>query len=258
MPQLPSQRSVLESPPSPADDGVPLGHAVTGLYTDGEYLSQNPTWHVEDSPWKAEQILKILRRNQLKPRTVCEVGCGAGEILVQLKRNLPDDCRFWGYDISPQAHCLAATREDDRLHFRLGSLTEERHTGFDLILVVDLLEHLEDYYAFLRELRPRGVHKVFHIPLDLSAYAVLRSNPILELRGSVGHIHYFTRDTALAALSDTGYELIDWFYPPNTEPLRGQPFRRRIKALFREGLYKLSPDFAVRALGRRTLMVLAR
>ena len=28
------------------------------LYTDGSYLKNNPSWGVEDSPWKAAQIAK--------------------------------------------------------------------------------------------------------------------------------------------------------------------------------------------------------
>ena len=53
-------------------------------YVTKEYLDNNPTWHVEDSPWKAKQILKIIRRNSLHPNSICEIGCGVGEILRQL------------------------------------------------------------------------------------------------------------------------------------------------------------------------------
>ena len=61
----------------------------TTIYTSGEYAAKNPTYHVEDSAWKAHQILKIIQRNNLQPLSICEVGCGAGEILRQLQSNLP-------------------------------------------------------------------------------------------------------------------------------------------------------------------------
>jgi hypothetical protein len=51
------------------------------IYTQGEYFEKNQTWHIEDSPWKTEQLMKIIKRNQLQPTSICEVGCGAGEIL---------------------------------------------------------------------------------------------------------------------------------------------------------------------------------
>ena len=52
-----------------------------GIYTNGYYLEKNPTWHVEDSSWKAKNIIKMMKRNNIVPKTICEVGCGAGEIL---------------------------------------------------------------------------------------------------------------------------------------------------------------------------------
>ena len=54
-------------------------------YTTGSYLESNPDWHVEDSAWKAEQVQAMLDRHSIAPRTVCEVGCGAGEVLRQLR-----------------------------------------------------------------------------------------------------------------------------------------------------------------------------
>lgn len=252
-----SQQAVLDAAESTSgEDWAP--DTGTNFYTDGQYLTNNPTWHVEDGRWKAEHVLDVIRRHDLTPRTICEVGCGAGEILVQLKANLPQACEFWGYDLSPDAYALAMTRADDRLHFRQADLLDESANTVDLVLVMDLIEHLEDYYGFLKDLRSRGELKIFHIPLDLSAYTVLTSRPILYLRKSVGHIHYFSCDTALAALRDTGYEIIDWFYPPDTDPLRGRPFKQKTLEVLRRGLSKLAPNFAVRLLGGRSLMVLAR
>ena len=40
------------------------------IYLDGEYLRKNPIWHVEESPFKVEQILKMMERNRLRPQTI--------------------------------------------------------------------------------------------------------------------------------------------------------------------------------------------
>ena len=56
------------------------------MYRDGTYLDNNPTWHEEDSTWKAKQIKKIIESNALIPNKICEVGCGAGrftEIMLE-------------------------------------------------------------------------------------------------------------------------------------------------------------------------------
>ena len=66
------------------------------LYTRGAHLENNPTWHVENSPWKAQQIIKMMKRNDIRPKTVCEVGCRAGEILRQLQLSMDGACMFLG------------------------------------------------------------------------------------------------------------------------------------------------------------------
>ena len=73
------------------------------MYQNGEYLRKNPTWDVEDSPWKAEQILIMLQEHNIHPCTIGEVGCVAGEILVSLQRSMDESCAFSGAEISPQA-----------------------------------------------------------------------------------------------------------------------------------------------------------
>jgi SAM-dependent methyltransferase len=232
--------------------------ATTSIYENGEYLAQNPTWHSEDSPRKAEQIMRMLYRHKITPRTVCEVGCGAGEILRQLQLQLPDDCELFGYDISPQAYKIAVARTNRRLHFRLADLTSETDEYFDLALVIDVIEHLDNYYSFLRQLRPRSEYKIFHIPLELSAYSMLRSFQILQMRDLVGHIHHFNRDIALAALRETGYQVLDWCYPYYPFSLRGMPVKQKILWTLRRTLRHVSLELAVRLLGGQSLLVLAR
>src|SRR5262245_22986552 len=66
------------------------------LYTSDEYARRHPDWHRSDSPWKAAQVLAMLQRHGLVPRTVVEVGCGAGGILAELQKNLPAATHFTG------------------------------------------------------------------------------------------------------------------------------------------------------------------
>ena len=61
-------------------------------YTDGSYLDRTGgTWHLEDSPFKAGQIAKMLARHpDVKLHSICEIGCGAGGILSGLQKLLPN------------------------------------------------------------------------------------------------------------------------------------------------------------------------
>ena len=58
---------------------------MSDMYVDGKYLKQNPTWDVEDAPWKADHIFRMLEKNHLKPGSVCEIGCGCGLPLLRIR-----------------------------------------------------------------------------------------------------------------------------------------------------------------------------
>lgn len=228
------------------------------MYTSGDYLKRNPTWHVKDSLWKAKMILKMITQNDIMPKTVCEVGCGAGEILKQLQLNMPKECNFYGYEISPQAFELCKKRASDKLHFELRDILLEKEVFFDLILLIDLIEHLEDYFNFLRRIKPKSQYKILHIPLDLSVQSVLRRSPILRTRESVGHIHYFTKEIALQILKDVGYEVLDYFYTAGAVELPAQSVKSFIAKLPRKIFFTIHKDLAVRILGGYSLMVLLK
>lgn len=228
------------------------------VYENGTYLKNNPTWHEEDSAWKTRQINKILTKNNVKPISVCEIGCGAGEILNCMTQSYGENVDFSGYEISPQAFSICKKKEKPNLKFHSQDLFLEENVRFDVVMAIDVFEHVEDYFGFLRKLRPMGTYKVFHIPLDLSVQTVFRSEPIMKGRREVGHIHYFTKDTALATLNDTGYQVIDYAYTSGSLDLPNRGFRANLLKLPRRLLFSLKQDFAVRLLGGFSLMVLAR
>src|SRR5579863_2726014 len=133
---------------------------TAAIYQNGDYLAKHPSWHAEDAPWKAAQVRRLLGRNGLRPRTICEVGCGSGAILAELQRNY-QEARLWGYEVSPQAFTLCRPLANDRLQFVLGDiLAQPPARAFDLVLVMDVVEHVEDHLHFLRETRPLGQYKV--------------------------------------------------------------------------------------------------
>lgn len=238
------------------DDKLKFAGHSSSIYETGEYVERNPTYHVEDSSWKAGHVLRLIQKNSLQPRTVCEIGCGAGEILNQLQSQLPADTEFFGYDISPQAVELCRQRENERLHFHCEDLITADTPSFDLLLCIDVFEHVQDYIGFLRDLRRKAHYKIFHIPLDMSAQWVLRGRPILREREQAGHLHYFMKDTALGALRDAGYEVLDWTYTPGAID-NPRSIKARLARWPRRLMMSVSRDFTVRLLGGYSLLVLA-
>jgi SAM-dependent methyltransferase len=226
----------------------------TSIYISGEYLRKNPDWHVDESPWKAKQLAAFLRRNDLAPSTVYDIGCGAGEVLAQLQQHLPS-CDFTGYEISPQAFRMCQRRERRKLTFKLADIRDE-NAYFDLALILDVIEHLEDYFTFLREIKSKARSFIFHVPLDLSVQTVARSYGLLKRRALHDHLHYFTKDTALRTLEDTGYAIRDHIYTPRSNEMGTEVIQKLLK-FPRAALYRAHQDTAVRFLGGYSLLVLA-
>ncbi|MGU3420849.1 class I SAM-dependent methyltransferase [Methylobacterium sp. D54C] len=226
------------------------------IYKNSIYAENNPDWHEADAPWKAAQIGNIIRKNGIRFENICEVGCGTGDVILNLE-HMFDHSRGYGYEISPHAYWRAKDKETARTKFYLDDVFDAPGAPFDVLLAIDVIEHVEDYISFAKQLRPLAKVKIFHIPLDLSVQSLLRSNPILHLRSSVGHLHYFFKDTALATLRDCGYNVIDYCYTASRIELPNQALSSRLMSVPRRALFALSKDLTVRVLGGYSLLVLA-
>jgi hypothetical protein len=227
------------------------------LYNDGTYLANNQSWHANDSQWKANKILAMLEKNHINPKSVSEVGCGAGEILISLSQHFKDTEFFKGYDISQQAYEICSQKENDRIKFELNDITQ-LEVYFDLIMAIDVFEHIEDYIGFLKSFKEKGLYKIFHIPLDLSAQTVLRSKPIIYSRKKMGHLHYFNKDTALATLKDLGYEILDYKFTKWSLERPNNNILSKFASIPRWFLHQINEELAANLLGGCSLLVLAK
>ncbi len=228
------------------------------LYTGRDYALQHPNWHREHSDWKAAQVRGILQRNGLAPRTVVEVGCGAGGILAALQRELDPAVGFTGYEIAPEALKLAAPLANARLRFVLGDLIALAPPPADVLLAIDVAEHVEDYLGFLRALRPRAQAHVFHLPIDLTVLSGMQPHRLQWAFDSVGHLHYFTAETALQALRNSGYRVADWCLTSVELDLPLAPGQQQRLRLLRRLGRRISPVWTSRVIGGFSLLALCR
>ncbi len=153
-------------------------------------------------------------------------------------------------------HSNSRGRESKNLSYRVCDVLQIRD-HFDVVLLMDVIEHVEDCFGFLRSIRERTKYLVAHIPLDLSIVALLIGTPMANRR-SAGHLHYFTRTTALVLLTDTGYTIVDWFYPAGGHFLPNKGWRTRLISPVRAAVSKVAPGMSAIVLGGASIMVLAR
>jgi SAM-dependent methyltransferase len=247
----------------PGRYGGSLGspNKMENIYTSGKYLEVTGSWHAEDARWKATQIKAMIDAHHLQPKTIAEIGCGSGAVLHELSvlAGLQDAC-FEGYDISPQAIEMARQLANDRIRFfQQDLLAANDDKYFDILLVVDVFEHVPDYMGFVEKCKSKAELKIFHIPLDIHVSSVLR-NAFIRNRYTIGHIHYFTAESAINTLKDTGHEVLGCVYTNVAFGLfKEHPTVRKAVANVPRWLFsKLSVPFAARVLGGYSLLVLTR
>lgn len=229
------------------------------MYVNGEYFNNNPDWDIADARWKVDAIIGLLQKNNIRPKQVIEVGCGAGENLVELLKRDGNIEKLTGYDISPQAIELAAKKTTETISFCNADITTKENIHTNLMLVIDVVEHVDDYYGFLRKLRAKSNWFVFHIPLDLSCRTVMKPHVLMQQRKSVGHIHYYTKEMVEWALKDTGYEIVDWVYTkPIADVKPADSFKRFVKKILRNISFAINKDWSAKKWGNYSMMILAK
>jgi hypothetical protein len=231
---------------------------IEDRYLDGSYLKKNPDWDRQDAAWKAEQVARILDDNGVPRQSLCEVGCGSGDILRSLARRFPG-AQLYGYDISPQLERFWSMVDGctGPIEFVLGDFHELNERFYDVLLMLDVFEHVRDPFSFLEQSRIHARWFVFHIPLDLSAFSVMRRSPLIKVRRGVGHLHFYTKDLALETLSDSGYSVRDWRYTGAYRNSAQRSLKTELARVPRQIAYALNKDLGVRVLGGETLIVLA-
>ncbi len=225
------------------------------IYNNHIYLKNNPTWHEEDAPFKSNKIIQLINRNHIYFKTVCEIGCGTGEILVQLANSFDETEMFYGFDISADAIDIAKRKETNRIRFEHKDISETPDkTFYDLLLVIDVIEHIDNYFRFLDNIVTMGKYTIFHIPLDICVWSLFREKMLIESKQRVGHIHNFTEEFITSILMDKGFRVIDSIY---TEPIfANKSFKQKIISRVRKILYFINKKFCTKTIGGYSILLL--
>lgn len=192
----------------------------------------------------AEKQLEFSNEYHEKPRTeiipllpdsatrILDVGCGTGVTSLMLRERYPG-AQFYGVEVQPAAASIAQARLNDvRDHdLQSGPFPDAFLSPgkIDLVLLLDVLEHMYHPWRALQNLRPvlsEHSNLIISIPnarclafLDTIAGGSFEYAPYGLF--DVTHIRFFTLDNIKAMLDETGYELVDWMpieYPFSLMP----------------------------------------
>ena len=127
---------------------------------DGSYAQAQVDLEVK--LFKLPNLLRVLPAAQ-PVESVLEIGCATGELIAAMP--VRQGGRRIGIDIS-NANVLAARARFPDVEFRCGDFCELTGSRFDVVILSDVLEHVPDDAAFLRDAAALANIVLLNLPLE--------------------------------------------------------------------------------------------
>ena len=183
------------------------------MYSEGVYF-ENASRHIEDSQYKVDSIKKILipylTNNSIELTSYADVGCGSGEIVKLLGKELKLKIKslkvLKGFDVSPHVEKLS----DEIVDFSCEDFTKSTE-NFDLVTLNDVLEHIPRTASFLSEVGKRAKLIVMHIPLEDCLSVNMRNLQKRKIKDP-GHLVFLNINSALNLITTSGLNILDYEY----------------------------------------------
>ncbi len=116
--------------------------------------------------WHIRRELKILTKAGFKPEQIADAGSGFGQYVYYLSKKYPE-AQICGLDIKQEQvddcnRFFSSIKRDNKVSFKFADLTLlKEHEAWDLVLSVDVMEHIEDDRTVFRNLykglKPGGI-----------------------------------------------------------------------------------------------------
>ena len=195
-------------------DSIHASEQSANIYSDGTYREKNPDWHSQDATGKAVDVMPFIIRildDCARPVRIADIGAGMGGVSEELNKLLrqkrPDaDVQFECFDLSP-----SAVEEGRRLFPDLNFHCREVGDAdgpWDVCLLIDVLEHLENPHAWLRKLRSKCRFVILRQPLQEN-FSTWRHANYRAQRSQWGHVSFFNERSFRCMAEAAGWEMQD-------------------------------------------------
>ncbi len=156
----------------------------------------------------------LLDRISTDAKSILEFGCGEAPLGAALKKR--QKCRVVGIELDTEAAAVAEKRIDAVYRGDVREIVSIMDEQFDWIIGGDIVEHLDEPWSFLADLRNvarPGAHLLLSIPNLANASLV---NDLLQGRFDyvymgltcVGHLRFFTKQTVADMLTIAGWTVV--------------------------------------------------
>lgn len=184
---------------------------VKNLYTQDLYITNNPSLHEEDSPWKISKILPLVDRfssaaQNSMPLTLLDCGGGKGLILAAVANHLTQrhgrPVNKYALDLSPGMLQIQKQQNPDLRKLLQEDIcqTSLAPKEVDLTLLIDVIEHVKNPAGALAEIQRISKFAIFKVPLEDNWFPrgwnwLRRGKPRREAAAGIGHINFYSFGT---------------------------------------------------------------
>lgn len=157
--------------------------------------------------------------------SVVEIGCATGELIAAFP--VDPGGRRVGLDISA-ANIATARARFPEVEFLAGNFLEIGISGFDAVIVSDVIEHVPDDAGFLRSAAELGQIVLVNLPLEDNWLNDRRNYGPEDVSG---HLRRYSLEQGLKLFERAGLELLSssqiWVHETPAEPARRALWRER-------------------------------
>ncbi len=194
-----------------AESKQPISAVLAGrdvVISDNDYVHR---W----SSLRGQVRMDLLSRISPEAKSILEFGCGEAPLGEALKKR--QKCRVIGIELDPKAAAIARRRIDDVYCGDVREIVSIIHERFDWIVGGDIVEHLDEPWSFLAELRriaAPGGYLLLSLPNIGNASLVAdllqgRFDYVYMGLTCVGHLRFFTRKTIEDMLTIAGWSVAE-------------------------------------------------
>jgi SAM-dependent methyltransferase len=174
-------------------------------------LEAEARWLQMGAGGKTDSIGLFLRRNNITPKSILELGCGTGEIVKECQRRGYGES-YTAVDYSEKAisYLQAHSTNINVMAADIASTDFAINGHFDVVILSHVLEHLEHPDEFLKALRRIDfTYVIAEVPLEDLLISRLKSHVKDRTKNPAGHVQFFTGSTFRKLLTDAGFKILD-------------------------------------------------
>lgn len=153
---------------------------------------------------RRRMVAELIRK--VPHETILDLGCGDGSLLAELSGSFTKS-KLAGSDISEEALRIARQNAPGVEFFQLDLSSEKRvERKFDVVVMSEVLEHIEDDEYVMRQVAPIARHIVVSVP----------GGPADKVDRRYGHFRNYPGRLMAEKLERSGYAIIQhnrWGFP---------------------------------------------